>query len=99
VTKLLHTPENHALRFSLHNEIHARPPVSLKLPVSASHLALTLSEEEKAQEYEHLKALCSRFAVNPPPKKQAISLRPLILFYFIGNNMANLVPIVFMSTQ
>jgi len=69
VTKLLHIPENHALRFSLHNEIHARPPVSLKLPASASHLALTLSEEEKAQEYEHLKALCSRFAVNPPPKE------------------------------
>lgn len=69
MTKLLHIPENHALRFTLHNEIHARPPVSLKLPVSASHLALTLSEDEKAQEYEHLKVLCSRFAVNPPPKE------------------------------
>lgn len=69
MTKLLHIPENHALRFSLHNEIHARPPVSLKLPVSASHLAVTLSKDEKVLEYEHLKVLCSRFAVNPPPKE------------------------------
>ena len=69
MTKLLHIPENHALRFSLHNEIHARPPVSLKLPVSASHIAVTLTDDEKTQEYEHLKVLCSRFAVNPPPKQ------------------------------
>ncbi len=64
---LFHIPENHTLRFSLHNEIHARPPVPLKLPVSASHLALTLDEQEKKQERRHLASLCQRFGVNPPP--------------------------------
>ena len=64
---LFHIPENHSQRFSLHNEIHARPPVPLELPVSASHLALTLNTQEKAQERLHLTSLCQRFAINPPP--------------------------------
>lgn len=64
---LLKIPENHPLRFSLHNEIHARPPVALKLPVSASHIALTVNPEEKIQEREHLARLCQRFGVIPPP--------------------------------
>lgn len=67
VPKLFPIPENHALRFSLHNEIHARPPVPLKLPVSASHLALTVNEQEKNQERAHLISLCQRFGINPPP--------------------------------
>ncbi|HIG66067.1 MAG TPA: DUF3422 domain-containing protein [Methyloprofundus sp.] len=67
MTKLLHIPENHSQRFSLHNEIHARPPVPLKLPVSASHLALIVNEQEKAQERLHLVSLCQRFGINPPP--------------------------------
>lgn len=67
--KLLHIPENHAQRFSLHNEIHARPPVPLELPVRASHLALTVDEQEKVQERLHLITLCERFGVNPPPSE------------------------------
>jgi len=67
VPKLFHIPENHAQRFSLHNEIHARPPIPLKLPVSASLLGLTLNQQEKEQEYLHLKSLCQRFGINPPP--------------------------------
>ena len=67
VPKLLPIPANHAQRFTLHNEIHARPPVPLELPASASHLALTLNEQEKAQERLHLASLCQRFAINPPP--------------------------------
>ncbi|WP_428355295.1 DUF3422 family protein [Methyloprofundus sp.] len=68
VPKLFPIPENHAQRFALHNEIHARPPVSLKLPVSASHLAITFSDQEKQQEHVHLANLCQRFAINPPQK-------------------------------
>ncbi|NOQ14564.1 MAG: DUF3422 family protein, partial [Methyloprofundus sp.] len=67
VPKLFHIPENHTQRFSLHNEIHARPPVPLKLPVSASLLGLTLNQQEKAQERLHLTSLCQRFGINPPP--------------------------------
>ena len=67
VPNLFHIPENHTQRFSLHNEIHARPPVPLKLPVCASHLTLTLNEQEKSQEHLHLASLCQRFGINPPP--------------------------------
>lgn len=69
MAKLLHIPENHAQRFNLHNEIHARPPVALSSPVRASHLALTVTPEEKQQERQHLNALCQRFGVAPPSKQ------------------------------
>ncbi len=68
MTKLLHIPENHTQRFNLHNEIHARPPVPLNLPVSASHFALMLNDTEKSAEHQHLLNLCQRFGVNPPPQ-------------------------------
>ena len=67
--KLLPIPDHHVQRFSLHNEIHARPPVPLKLPVSASLLALTLDEQEKTQERLQLISLCQRFGLNPPPSE------------------------------
>jgi len=69
VAKLLHLPENHAQRFCLHNEIHARPPVSLTTPVRASHLALTVTPQEKKLEREHLTELCQRFGAAPPPEQ------------------------------
>ncbi len=61
-------PENHPQRFVLHNEVHARAPVVLNLPVRASHLALLLSSDEKMQERKHLATLCERFGVTPPEK-------------------------------
>lgn len=78
--KLLHIPENHAQRFSLHNEIHARPPVPLELPVRASHLALTVDEQEKVQERLHLITLCERFGVNPPPSEASHFIARFIIF-------------------
>jgi len=66
VAKLLHIPENHTQRFNLHNEIHTRTPVPLTTPVRASHLALTVSPQERQQEREHLNNLCERFGVTPP---------------------------------
>lgn len=59
-------PKNHPQRFILHNEVHARAPFSLNLPVRASHLALLLTHEEKLQERQHLITLCERFGVAPP---------------------------------
>ena len=82
VPKLLPIPENHAQRFTLHNEIHARPPVSLELPISASHLALTLSHDEKAQERQHLASLCTRFGVTPPPKEASHFTSAFDNFFF-----------------
>jgi hypothetical protein len=55
VTILFPIPKNHPQRFVLHNEVHARAPFILNLPVRASHLALIPSNEEKMQEGEHAK--------------------------------------------
>jgi uncharacterized membrane-anchored protein len=68
VTPLFPIPENHPQRFVLHNEVHARAPFILSLPVRASHLALLLSIDEKQLERQHLIKLCERFGVTPPEK-------------------------------
>ena len=68
MTPLFPIPENHPQRFVLHNEVHARAPFILSLPVRASHLALLLSIEEKQLERQHLIQLCERFGVSPPEK-------------------------------
>jgi uncharacterized membrane-anchored protein len=73
VIQIFHIPENHPQRFQLHNEVHARAPIILKLPVKSSFLALTLSNEEKKQERKHLAALCERYSVSPP-KEDAFHL-------------------------
>ena len=69
MTTLYPIPENHPQRFVLHNEVHARAPFILRLPVRASHLALLLTHDEKMQEHKHLTALCERFGVAPPEKE------------------------------
>jgi uncharacterized membrane-anchored protein len=69
VTTLFPIPENHPQRFVLHNEVHARAPFMLNLPVRASHLALLLSPDEKMQEHKHLITLCERFGIVPPEKE------------------------------
>ncbi len=66
MTKTFTLPDNHAQRFNLHNEVHARAPVSLTLPTRSSVLALTLSNEEKKQELPHLSSLCERYGIIPP---------------------------------
>ena len=68
MTPLFPIPENHPQRFVLHNEVHARAPFILSLPVRASHLALLLSIDEKQLERQHLIKLCERFGVTPPEK-------------------------------
>lgn len=66
MTTVYPIPENHEQRFILHNEVHARSSVISGLPVRASHLALSRSQEEKAQERKHLNQLCERFGVAAP---------------------------------
>ncbi len=71
MTQLFHLPENHTQRFQLHNEVHARAPINLKLPVKSSFFALSLTSEEKKLEREHLAKLCDRYGL---PHPQADSL-------------------------
>ncbi len=66
MTTVYPIPENHEQRFILHNEVHARSSVILGLPVRASHLALSRSNDEKSQERKHLNQLCERFGVASP---------------------------------
>ncbi len=66
MTTLFPLPDNHPQRFQLHNEVHARSSVVFDLPVSASHLAIMLSRQEKDQDRQHLALLCERFGVTPP---------------------------------
>ena len=65
---LFQLPENHTLRFKLHNEVHARSSIKLPLPVRASHIALKLSSEEKNADRRSLTLLCDRFGILPPSK-------------------------------
>ncbi len=66
MTQILPIPDNHPQRYKLHNEVHARAPIVLKLPVRSSLLALTLSNEEKKREQAHISELCDRYGVMPP---------------------------------
>lgn len=68
-TTLFPLPQNHPQRFVLHNEVHARAPFILNLPVRASHLALLLTHDEKSQERQHLATLCQRFGLATPEKE------------------------------
>ena len=68
MTTLFPIPKNHPQRFVLHNEVHARAPFNLNLPVRTSHLALLLTSDEKLQERQHLISLCERFGVTSPAK-------------------------------
>ena len=74
MTILFPIPENHDERFSLHNEVHARSPITLKLPVTSSFIALSLSSEERNLERIHLTKLCDRYGV-PGPKEDAAHFR------------------------
>ncbi len=66
MTKIFPIPDNHPQRFKLHNEVHARAPVILKLPVISTFLALTLNNEEKKLERAHITRLCERYNISPP---------------------------------
>ena len=59
-------PQDHAERFALAEEVHARPPEPLPTPARASYLAVLIDADERARESAHLAKLCERHAVAPP---------------------------------
>jgi uncharacterized membrane-anchored protein len=63
---MLRLPPDHAERFILADEVHARPPDALETPSRASYLAILIDAEQRAQERLHIAALCERFRVSPP---------------------------------
>ncbi|HCT99078.1 MAG TPA: DUF3422 domain-containing protein [Methylococcaceae bacterium] len=66
MTTVYPIPDNHAQRFALHNEVHARSSLILGLPLRATHLALSRTGDEKLYERHHLAQLCERFGNTPP---------------------------------
>ncbi|MCZ2291512.1 MAG: DUF3422 domain-containing protein, partial [Burkholderiales bacterium] len=51
-------PADHPQRLALADEVHARPPLALRAPARASHLAVLVDPGERAAEREHLAQLC-----------------------------------------
>ncbi len=69
MTPLFSIPESHPQRFNLHNEVHARAPVTLQLPITSTFLALSLNSEEKKLERLLLAKLCDRYGIEKPTKE------------------------------
>ncbi len=62
--------QDHPLRAALTNEIHARPPLALRAPARASHLAMLSGERGGDADRAHLAELC-RSLGSPEPGAQA----------------------------
>lgn len=56
----------HALRYALSNEFHARPFALLEPPERASHFAMLSDASDEIAVREHLLALCERYGVAHP---------------------------------
>ena len=59
-------PRNHAQRFDLNHELHARPFAELRPPAQASYLALLAADAASPVEQQCLADLCARYG-RPPP--------------------------------
>jgi uncharacterized membrane-anchored protein len=64
---MLQLPPNHPERFVLADEVHARPPVPLETPSRASYVALLVDADERPREQLHIRGLCERHGIAPPP--------------------------------
>lgn len=63
-------PADHALRRSLNDEVHARPPEQLAAPMRLSYLAL-VSDGDRAADVAALAALAARFGAPAPAADQS----------------------------
>ena len=59
-------PPDHAQRYLLAEEVHARPPEAMRAPARASYVAVLVDADERERELRHLETLCQRFAVAGP---------------------------------
>jgi uncharacterized membrane-anchored protein len=59
-------PPDHALRITLADEVHARPPEPVRAPVRASYVAVMVDADDRARELAHLGTLCAKHGVMPP---------------------------------
>ncbi|MBS4097909.1 MAG: DUF3422 domain-containing protein [Sulfuricella sp.] len=59
-------PTNHAQRYLLNNEVHARPYEALRAPERLSHLVLLPGNGERQADLEAITELCTRHNAPPP---------------------------------
>jgi len=59
-------PPDHALRITLAEEVHARPPEAVQAPARASYVAVLVEPENRTRELAHLNALCEAQGVAGP---------------------------------
>ena len=59
-------PPDHAQRYLLAEEVHARPPEALHSPARCSYLAVLVDAEQREAELRHLARLCQQRGVSPP---------------------------------
>lgn len=67
-------PPDDALRLTLHNEVHARPPARIRLPAVIIHVAVLNDGISRADEHAHLRRLPGQQAL-PPEALNANFLR------------------------
>ena len=49
--------QDHVQRLALHNEVHARPPEPVRLPISISHVVMGIDRDARHASREHLSRL------------------------------------------
>jgi uncharacterized membrane-anchored protein len=60
-------PASHPERHILAEEVHARPPEAIDAPARLTYLAVLVDADARQREAAHLRLLCERHAVTPPP--------------------------------
>ena len=59
-------PEDHALRFQLNDEVHARPPEAMAAPLRVSYLVLLTDWPARPEDGDPVRALAEHFGIAAP---------------------------------
>jgi uncharacterized membrane-anchored protein len=61
--------QDHALRHALHNEVHARPPEPMQVPLAISHIVMWTDRAEREASRQHLtRLLADHHLASPGPE-------------------------------
>ena len=63
---MLQLPAHHPERFSLAEEVHARPPEAISAPGRVTYVAIIVDPDQREAERAHIASLCEHFGVQGP---------------------------------
>ena len=63
---MLQLPAHHPDRFSLAEEVHARPPEAISAPGRVTYVAIIVDPDQRETERTHIAVLCEHFGVHGP---------------------------------